>query len=280
MTEDFITLEQYANCVFEYLKIIAHDYQMARNDEVRVLYATAPIAYAKEQEHFANGSNVGPLITFYQSGIDVNHDVQMGAWKYMPVQRKEGNYLFKAPIICNIKYTVTINALTELQADMLQAQIMQSSPFHRPYYTKFNGQFVLIESSDPNNVSSVEAGENHDKVSKREITLTIDRAYLYYDIKELNAGMIRYKADTKYEPKEGVKEEKVLANGAILMSDGSIKNGEVIPNTSHGADGFFNYNIVDDEGNVIDVVKRGKISLTMYSLDGVVRRNNRRRRKR
>lgn len=278
MTEDFNTLEQYANCVFEYLKIIAHDYQMARNDEVRVLYATAPIAYAKEQEHFANGSNVGPLITFYQSGIDVNHDVQMGAWKYMPVERKEGNYLLKAPIICNIKYTVTINALTELQADMLQAQIMQSSPFHRPYYTKFNGQFVLIESSEPTNVSSVEVGENRDKVSKREITLTIDRAYLYYDIKELNAGMIKYKADTKYEG--NAKVEKVLANGAVLMSDGSIKDGEIIPNTSNGADGFFNYNIVDEDGKVIDVVKRGKISLTMYSLDGVVRRGGRRKRKR
>ena len=183
MTEEFNTFEEYARCVFEYLKIVSHDYQMADNDSVRVAYATAPIAYAKEQEHFANGSNVGPLITFYQSGIEIDHGVQMGAWKYLPVQRKEGNYILRAPIICKIKYTVTINALTELQADMLQAQIMQTSPFHRPYYTKLNGQFVLIESSEPTNTSSVEVGENSDKIAKREIILTIDRAYLNYDIK-------------------------------------------------------------------------------------------------
>jgi hypothetical protein len=269
MTEEFNTFEEYARCVFEYLKIVSHDYQMADNDSVRVAYATAPIAYAKEQEHFANGSNVGPLITFYQSGIEIDNGVQMGAWKYLPVQRKEGNYILRAPIICKIKYTVTINALTELQADMLQAQIMQTSPFHRPYYTKLNGQFVLIESSEPTNTSSVEVGENSDKIAKREIILTIDRAYLNYDIKELNAGFIRYNADTKYEEKEDVYEKEKLANGAILMSDGSIKNGEIIKNTSNGSDGFFNYNIVDDDGKIIDVVKRGKLTLTMYSLEGV-----------
>ena len=269
MTEEFNTFEEYANCIYEYLKIVSHDYQMASNDAVRVVYATAPIAYAKEQEHFANGSNVGPLITFYQSGIDIDHSVQMGAWKYLTVKRKEGNYRLRAPIICQIKYTVTINALTELQADMLQAQIMQTSPFHRPYYTKLNGQFVLIESSEPTNTSSVEVGENSDKISKREITLTIDRAYLNYDIKELNAGIIKYNADSKYEEKVGVYEKKVLANGAILMSDGSIKNGDVIKNTSNGADGFFNYNIVDDEGNVIDVIQKGKVKLSMYSFEGV-----------
>ena len=53
------------------------------------------------------------------------------------------------------------------------------------------------------------------------------------------------------------------------MSDGSIKNGEIIKNTSNGSDGFFNYNIVDDDGKIIDVVKRGKLTLTMYSLEGV-----------
>lgn len=269
MTEEFNTLEEYAKCVYDYLKIVSHDYQMASNDSVRVVYATAPIAYAKEQEHFANGSNVGPLITFYQSGIEVDHSVQMGAWKFLPVQRKEGNYLLRAPIICQIKYTVTINALTELQADLLQAQIMQTSPFHRPYYTKLNGQFVLIESSDYTNVSSVEVGDNADKISKREVTLTIDRAYLNYDIKELNAGFIKFDADTNNETPEGVAEKITLKNGAILMSDNSIKNGIEVKNTSNGADGFFNYNIVDDNGNVIDVIQKGKLKVSMYTLEGV-----------
>lgn len=192
MTEDFNTLEEYAKCIQKCLENVLHDYQTPDNSTPIVVYATAPVAFAKEQEHFANGGNVGPLITFYQSGIEIDHSCQMGAWKLLPVQRDTGNYLFKAPIICKIKYTVTINAINELEADFLQVQIMQATPFHRPYYTKFNGQFVLIESSDPRNLSSVEIGENKDKVTRRELTLTIDRAYLHYDIKELNAGTIVY----------------------------------------------------------------------------------------
>lgn len=192
MTEDFNTLEEYAKCIQKCLENVLHDYQMPDNSTPIVVYATAPVAFAKEQEHFANGGNVGPLITFYQSGIEIDRSCQMGAWKLLPVQRDTGNYLFKAPIICKIKYTVTINAINELEADFLQVQIMQATPFHRPYYTKFNGQFVLIESSDPRNLSSVEIGENKDKVTRRELTLTIDRAYLHYDIKELNAGTIVY----------------------------------------------------------------------------------------
>lgn len=270
MTEEFNTFEEYAKCVLECLKISTHDYQMATDSEVKVIYATAPIAYAKEEEHFANGSNVGPLITFYQSGIEIDHGVQMGAWKYLPVRRNEGNYILRAPIICKIKYTVTINALTELQADLLCAQIMQTTPFHRPYYTKLNGQFVLIESSEPTNVSSVEVGENTDKISKRELTLTIDRAYLNYDIKELNAGIISpNKINEEIEETEDYYIVKKLKNGAVMMNNGDILNGEIIKNTSNGSDGFYNYNVIDKNGKILETVQKGKVKLIMHSLEGV-----------
>ena len=190
MTEEFNTLEEYANTIKESLENILHDYEMASDSKIKVLYATAPIAYAKEQEYFANGSNVGPLITFYQSGIEIKKEEQLGAFFMLPVQSKMGNYLLRAPLICNIKYNVTINALTELQADMICSQIMMATPFTRPYYTKLNGQFVLITSDEFTNSGSVEVGENKDKISKREMVLTIDRAYLNYDIQDLSAGTI------------------------------------------------------------------------------------------
>ena len=53
------------------------------------------------------------------------------------------------------------------------------------------------------------------------------------------------------------------------MSDGTVKNADIIKNTSNGSDGFFNYNIINDKGEVIDVVQIGKLKLTMYSLEGV-----------
>ena len=90
MTSEYIQLEEYAKCVQKCLENVLYDHQMADDEKPRIVYATAPIAYAKMQEHFKNGSNVGPLITFYQSGIEVDHNVQMGAWKIMPVIRSEG----------------------------------------------------------------------------------------------------------------------------------------------------------------------------------------------
>lgn len=268
MTEEFNTLEEYANCIQECLKNSTHDFQLALDTPITVIYATAPIAYAKEQEYFGNGGNIGPLITFYQSGIEVPPEEAMGGWKILPVQRKSGNYLLRAPIICRIKYTVTISALTEAQADMLCVQIMQACPFNRPYYTKLNGQFVTIVSDEFTNVGSVDVGENKDKISKREMNLTIKRAYLNYDIKELNAGMIIPKLGVGNIETEAV-ELKRLANGAVLMSDGTVKDGEVIKNTTNGADGFYNYNIADKDGNIIDVIKKGKVKLEMNTLEDV-----------
>lgn len=267
MTNEFITLEEYALCVQECLKNVVYDYQMADNEAPLILYATAPVAYAKAQERFANGQNAGPLITFYQSGIEVDHDQQMGAWNYLPVVRKEGNYLFRAPIICRIKYTVTISALTERQADMLQVQIMQATPFHRPYYTKFNGQFVLIESDGITNLSSVDVGENKDKFSQRQLELTIDRAYLNYDIKELNAGIISpSKKEFEYDEEDVLKE---LPNGAKILKDQiTVVDGEEIKNTSNNGYSPFNYNVVDEDGNVIETTQKGKVKVRLYSIEG------------
>ena len=329
MNSEYIQLEEYAKCVQKCLENVLYDHQMADDEKPRIVYATAPIAYAKIQEHFKNGSNVGPLITFYQSGIEVDHNVQMGAWKIMPVIRSKGNYLFRAPIICRINYTVTINALTELQADLLQVQLMQATPFHRPYYTKFNGQFVLIESTDFRNLGSVDVGENKDKITQREISLFIDRAYLYYDIKELNAGTIgtnKNDSSSSYEIRDILQEkienmvnngEKIfdingeeisfedssssgvndlyeerlfdingnkiqvtekdiegreivrrLKNGEVIYSDGET-SGIVTKNTSMNGYSPFNYNVLDEEGNVIQTTQKGKLKVTLYSLEGV-----------
>lgn len=272
MTEDFITLEEYAKCIQKCLVNTLHDNQMAKDERPVVVYANAPIAYAKAQEHFKNGSNVGPLITFYQSGIEVDHSVQMGAWKNLAVVRDEGNYLYKAPIICKINYTVTINALTELQADLLQVQLMQATPFHRPYYDKFNGQFVLIESTDYRNLGTVDVGENKDKIAQREVILTIDRAYLNYDIKELNAGSIAPSIqDSSYDidnPGDGRYVTERLKNGEVVYNDAST-SGKEIKNTS--MDGFapYIYNVLDENGKIIDVTQKGKVRVTVYSLEGV-----------
>ena len=268
MTNDFITLEEYALCIKECLENVLHDEQMAVDEIPLVTYATSSIAYAKLQERFANGQNIGPLITFYQSGIDLIQEQQMGAWKWMTVTRDTGNYQMRAPVVCSISYTVTISALTERQADMLQAQIMQATPFHRPYYTKLKGQFVLIETTEVSNLSSVDVGDNKDKVSQRQITLKIDRAYLDYDYKELYAGTISPSMEAFDYNDEDVAKE--LKNGAKILKDNvTVVNGKEVKNTSNSFTPFI-YNVLDKDGNVIQTTQKGKTKVTLYSLEKVL----------
>jgi len=268
MTEEFNTLEGYANCIKECLEKITHDYQEAKDSKPKIAYATDPIAYAKEQNYFANGSNVGPLITYYQSGIEIDHGQQMGAWKYMTCRRSSGNFKYRAPVICSIKYTVSVMSMTERQADLLISQIMLATPFSRPYYTVYNNQYVLIQSSEPTNVGSVEVGENQDKVSKREVTLRIERAYLDYPIEDLHKATIM-----PVDIKEDIVETddyyivKKLKNGASIMSNGDIVNGKVIQNTSSSKEAFFNYNVEDEDGNVIETVSKGKVKCILHALE-------------
>ncbi len=60
---------------------------------------------------------------------------------------------------------------------------------------------------------------------------------------------------------------KELKNGAVLNDDGTVTNGEIIKNTSDFTP--FNYNVVDEDGNVIQVVQIGKPKITMHSIEGV-----------
>jgi hypothetical protein len=268
MTNDLITLEEYALCVKKCIENVVCDFQMADDEKPLVVYATAPVAFAKQQERFANGQNVGPLITFYQSGIDLLKEQQMGAWKWISLKRNTGNFQMRAPIICSLDYTVTITALTERQADMLQTQILQATPFHRPYYTKYKGQFVLIETTDISNLSSVDVGDNKDKFSQRQIKLKIDRAYIDYNYKELYAGTIYpSKTEFDYNDEDVLKE---LSNGAKILKDNTtVVDGEVVKNTSNSFTPFI-YNVADEEGNIIETTQKGKTKVRLYSLEKVL----------
>ena len=88
----------------------------------------------------------------------------------------------RAPIVAKLDYTVTLFCISESQGDLFTAQIMMGMPFNRPYATMLNGQWVTITASDPENLSSVEAGAETEKISKRQLKVTIDRAYLEYDM--------------------------------------------------------------------------------------------------
>lgn len=183
MAEDindyFKTFEEYSGVVKEALKSILHDSKMGTEDKIDVIYATGPLAFSKYLHKVTNGQNPGPTASFYLSGIDIDPSQQLLGFTKVTLENK---YIMRAPIVAKLDYTVTLFCISESQGDLFTAQIMMGMPFNRPYATMLNGQWVTITASDPENLSSVEAGAETEKISKRQLKVTIDRAYLEYDM--------------------------------------------------------------------------------------------------
>lgn len=180
MTDEFVTFEEYAICVKRALENITHDYNMGEEqDRLTVLYATPPVAFAKYIQDTVNGQDPGPVISFYLSGIEIDPSEQLGGFGSVLIEKK---YNYKAPVIAKLQYKVTINAIKESQADLIQSQIIMAMPFNRPYATNLNGQWVTMEAKDFENESSVEIESDKDKVSTRTGTIEIARAYFDYPV--------------------------------------------------------------------------------------------------
>ena len=180
MTDEFVTFEEYAICVKRALENITHDYNMGEEqDRLTVLYATPPVAFAKYIQDTVNGQDPGPVISFYLSGVEIDPSEQLGGFGSVLLEKK---YNYKAPVIAKLQYKVTINAIKESQADLIQSQIIMAMPFNRPYATNLNGQWVTMEAKDFEDESSVEIESDKDKVSTRTGVIEIARAYFDYPI--------------------------------------------------------------------------------------------------
>lgn len=186
MEDKFIVFEQYGLVVKKAIENIVHDYNMGDVDPPNIIYATPPVAFAKFSQNTVNGEDPGPLISFYLSSIEINPEEQIGAYKTILIDK---TYRYRAPIVAKLNYTVTINAVKEDQADLLESQIIMAMPFNRPYATTLNGQWVTMEAKDNENETSIEIETDADKISKRTCKIEIYRAYFDYPI-QVNSKFI------------------------------------------------------------------------------------------
>lgn len=184
MIDDYKVFEDYALVVKKALENILHDDNMAREDVVKVIYATPSVAFAKFIQDTQNGQKPGPLVSFTLSGIDIDNSIQMGGWKTLLVANE---YRLRAPVIARLRFKVTINAIKEAQADLFTSQIILSMPFHRPYATMLNGQWVTMVSSDFSNETEAEISDGSDKVVKRDCEIEVERAYFDHPIQVNNS---------------------------------------------------------------------------------------------
>lgn len=188
MKDEFVTFEEYALVVKQAIENVTHDYNMGSGeDATKVIYATPPVAFARYSQETINGQSPGPLISFYLEGIEINPESQLGGFKSILLEKK---YKIRSPIIARLKYKVTINAIKESQADLLQAQLVMAMPFNRPYATMLNGQWVTLEAKDFENSSSIEIESDKDKISTRTGSIEIDRAYFEYPV-QINERFIK-----------------------------------------------------------------------------------------
>lgn len=184
MTDEFKTFEEYAEVVKSSLEALLHDDSMAKEDQVQVIYATYPVAFAKFSQATLNGQKPGPLVSFFLSGIEIDHSQQLGGWKRLNVST---GYSMRAPVIAKLTYRITINAIKESQGNLLQAQLFMGMPFNRPYATKLNGQWVTmtVEEADIDD-DDVEIESDDDIQVKKELDLVVDRAYFEHPIQVNN----------------------------------------------------------------------------------------------
>lgn len=199
MVDQFVVFEEYANTIKLALESVTHDYSMGTKDPVKIIYATPPAAFAKFTQGAVNGDKPGPLVSFYLSNISVEPNQQLGGYASIWLDK---HTKYKAPMIASLTYTVTIDAIKESQADLLQAQIMMAMPFNKPYATKLNGQWVTMEAKDPQNLTVVEIETDGDKDSKRQLTIEIPRAYFDYPV-QINNNFIKSINSHIYSIEEG-----------------------------------------------------------------------------
>lgn len=185
--DDYKVFEDYAIVVKRALENILHDDNMAREDRVQIIYATPPVAFAKFVQNTQNGEKPGPLVSFSLSGITFNESDQLGGWKTLLVNNE---YRFRAPVVGKLKFKVVINAIKESQADLLMSQIIISMPFHRPYATMLDGQWVTMIASDFASDTDTEISDGNDKVVKRNCEIEIERAYFNHPI-QVNSNVIK-----------------------------------------------------------------------------------------
>lgn len=179
--------EDYATLVKNAISNVVNDYEMGEQDKPRIIYATPPAAFADFAQDTINGQQPGPLISFYLENIEIDKSNQLGGFKTLLIDK---TYKFRAPIIARLTYKVTINAIKESQADLLQSQIVMGMPFNRPYAAMINGQWATLEASGVENSSSVEIETDNDKISTRSGAIIIDRAYFNYPI-QVNTRFIK-----------------------------------------------------------------------------------------
>lgn len=184
----FALFQEYGLGIKQALEQICELEDMGEEDKIEVFYATPPLAYAKYVNKIVNGENPGATISFYLRGIEIPHDQMMNGYGTLTREFSTGETInMRAPQICKLNYKVTIICNNDLEGDILQQQILMGMPFNRNYYFMVNNQYACCYAENPENETTVEAGDGKDKLVRRSLDVVISRAYMEYPIRQIKS---------------------------------------------------------------------------------------------
>lgn len=188
--KEFDLFVEYGRMIKRFLQSNVYLTRFPEDQNVQVVYAAPPIAFAKYIVPVINGSNLNPTVSFNISGMEYAQNENLLGFVKETKRVNGKQQKMYAPLVYKLTYKATIMVANEFDADIIQYQIVSSAPFNRPYATKIDGQWATLYVAGMYNDTSIDVGEGKDKVIRRSVDLVIPRAYLPMGYPEINNKQI------------------------------------------------------------------------------------------
>lgn len=209
----FKLFKDYTKGIISGIEQICYLDRMGTEDKLLVMYATPDLAMAKFKTNIQNGQDSGPMISIYLSNIEIAREQTMNGYGYLNIADGDVIKTMRSPQICTLVFRSTIICNNETEGDLLQAQLLMGMPFNHNYYFMVDGQYACCYAENPENNSSVEAGNSTDKVSRRTCDIRMPRAYLEYPVYEIRSYIKEF--NLSYNIIEGAEAKEEISHDLI-----------------------------------------------------------------
>ena len=185
---EFFLFREYTRAVRDWLLENTHLSTYPKDENVTVAFMTPERAFAEYMYPVVNGESVSPNINFYLSSMEyLENENHLGFVKeYKDFEDDNMKKELKAPLVYSLTYSCTIYTRNMPEMDVLLYQILSKTSMNRKAVIFVDGQWGEIRASDPTNDTSLEPGERQDILHRWSLDLTIPRAYLPMEYREVS----------------------------------------------------------------------------------------------
>lgn len=157
------------------------------DDNVTVAFMTPERAFAKYIYPTINGATTSPNINFYlesQEYTEGQNNLGFVKEYNVDLDKRTAKEL-RPPLVYTLTYSCTIYTRNLPEMDVILYQILSNTHKNAKAVIKVDGQWGEIHSGDPTNETNLEPAEVQDIIHRFSLNLTIPRAYLPLDRKQV-----------------------------------------------------------------------------------------------